>query len=56
LAEKWARECFLTVPGIRVFFIDGVRNGASSNGFTGVNQVKLRNGRIFREGLKDNVE
>jgi N12 class adenine-specific DNA methylase len=50
--EKWARECFLTLPGVRVFFIDGVRNGTSSNGFTGVNEVKFRNGRIVREGLK----
>jgi len=52
LVEKWARECFLTLPGVRVFFIDGVRNGTSSNGFTGVNEVKFRNGRIVREGLK----
>ena len=52
LVEKWARECFLTLPGVRVFFIDGVRNGASSNGFTGVNEVKFRSGRIVREGLK----
>ena len=52
LVEKWARECFSKLPGVRVFFIDGVRNGASSNGFTGVNEVKFRNGRIVREGLK----
>jgi superfamily II DNA or RNA helicase len=29
---KWARECFLTLPEVRVFIIDGVRNGAGSNG------------------------
>ena len=52
LVEKWARECFLTLPGVRVFFIDGVRNGVSSSGYTGVNEVRLRNGRIVREGLK----
>lgn len=52
LVEKWARECFLTLPGVRVFFIDGVRNGVGSNGFSGVNEVRLRNGRILREGLK----
>jgi hypothetical protein len=51
LVEKWARECFLTLPGVRVFFIDGVRNGVSSSGYTGVNEVKLRGGRIVREGL-----
>lgn len=52
LVEKMARECFLTLPRVRVFFIDGVRNGAGSNGHTGVNEVKLRNGRIIREGLR----
>lgn len=52
LVEKWARECFLTLPDVRVFIIDGVRNGISSNGFTGVNEVQLRRGRIVREGVK----
>jgi hypothetical protein len=46
------RECFLTLPKVRVFVIDGVRNGVSSNGYTGVNEVRLRNGRIVREGLQ----
>ena len=52
LVEKWARECFLTLPGVRVFMIDGVRNGVASNGHTGVNEVRFRSGRIIREGLK----
>lgn len=39
LVEKSARECFLTLPTVRVFMIDGVRNGVGSNGFTGVNEV-----------------
>ncbi len=52
LVEKWARECFSTLPGVRVFIIDGVRNGTASNGFTGVNEVRQRNGRVVREGLK----
>ncbi len=51
LTMKWARECFLTLPEVRVFVIDGIRNGVSSNGYTGVNEVRLRNGRIVREGL-----
>ena len=50
LIEKWVRECFLTLPRVRVFVIDGIRNGVGSNGYTGVNEVKLRNGRIVREG------
>src|SRR5687768_2393969 len=52
LVEKWARECFLTLPEVRVFMIDGVRKGVGSNGFTGVNEVRFRNGRVVREGLK----
>jgi hypothetical protein len=52
LVEKWCREAILTLPGIRVLVIDGCRNGVASNGFTGVNEVRLRNGRIVREGLK----
>lgn len=52
LVEKWARECFLTLPRVRVFVIDGIRNGVGSNGYTGVNEVRLRNGRVVREGLR----
>jgi N12 class adenine-specific DNA methylase len=35
LVLKWARECFLTIPGVRVFVVDGVRNGVASNGYSG---------------------
>jgi hypothetical protein len=52
LVEKWGREALLTLPGVRVFVIDGVRNGVASNGFTGVNEVRLRSGRIVHEGIK----
>jgi len=52
ICNKWMRECFLTLPRVRVFVIDGVRNGVSSNGYTGVNEVRFRNGRIVREGLQ----
>lgn len=52
LVGKWARECFLTLPNMRVFMIDGVRNGVGSNGFTGVNEVRFRSGRVVREGLR----
>lgn len=52
LVTKWSKECHLTLPGVRVFIVDGVRNGVGSNGFTGVNEVRLRNGRIVREGLR----
>jgi hypothetical protein len=52
LVEKWAREAFRTLPRVRVFFIDGLRTPTSSNGHAGVNEVKLRHGRIIREGLR----
>jgi superfamily II DNA or RNA helicase len=56
LVEKWAREAFLTLPGIRVFLIDDLRNGGDENKSHGVNEVRLRQGRIVREGLANNVE
>ncbi|MGB2889411.1 MAG: helicase-related protein [Candidatus Acidiferrales bacterium] len=52
LVEKWAREAFLTLPRVRVFFIDGLRGPTSSIGHAGVNEVRLRHGRIVREGLR----
>src|SRR5579863_6469970 len=52
LVEKWAREAFLTLPRVRVFFIDGLRTPTSSVAHAGVNEVKLRHGRIVREGLR----
>jgi len=51
LVEKWAREAFLTLPGVRVFVIDDLRNGGDESKHHGVNEVRLRQGRIVREGL-----
>jgi len=51
LCEKWARESLLTLPRVRVFLIDGLRTPTSAKGHYGVNEVKLRSGRIVREGL-----
>ena len=51
LVEKWAREAFLTLPGVRVFIIDDLRNGGDENKHHGVNEVRLRQERILREGL-----
>jgi superfamily II DNA or RNA helicase len=51
LVEKWAREAFLTLPGVRVFVIDDLRNGGDENKHHGVNEVRLRQGRVVREGL-----
>ena len=52
LVEKWAREAFFTLPGIRVFLIDDLRNGGDENNCHGVNEVRLRLGRIVREGFR----
>src|SRR5271169_6169179 len=52
LVEKWCREAMLTLPRLRVFIIDGLRTPTSSNSHHGVNEVKLRNKRIVREGLR----
>ena len=36
---------------MRVFMIDSLRNATNGLSRHGVNEVKLRNGRIVREGL-----
>jgi hypothetical protein len=55
LVEKWCREAMLTLPRIRVFIIDGLRTPTNSNSHHGVNEVKLRNKRIVREGLRTSL-
>jgi superfamily II DNA or RNA helicase len=52
LVEKWAREAFLTLPNVRVFLVDDLRNGGDEGQAHGVNEVRLRQGRIVREGLR----
>jgi superfamily II DNA or RNA helicase len=51
LVEKWARETFLTLSGVRVFLIDDLRNGGNPREPHGVNEVRLRRGELVREGL-----
>jgi superfamily II DNA or RNA helicase len=51
LTDKMAREAFLTLPAVRVFFIDALRDSLRDGSPWGVNEVKLRRGRIVREGL-----
>jgi hypothetical protein len=55
LVEKWCRETILTLPRVRVFIIDGLRTPTNSNSHCGVNEVKLRNKRIVREGLRTSL-
>ncbi len=51
LVGKWAREAFRTLPRVRVFLVDGLRTQTTSACQAGVNEVRLRNGKIIREGL-----
>jgi superfamily II DNA or RNA helicase len=51
LVNKWAREALQTVPGLRVFMIDDLRNGGDPQTPHGVNEVKLQGARIVRKGL-----
>ena len=55
LVEKWSRETLLTLPRVRVFMIDGLRTPTSAKSHHGVNEVRLRNGRIVREGLQTSL-
>ena len=51
LVEKWARETFLTLPRVRVFLIDDMRNGGNPREPHGINEVRLRRGEIVSEGI-----
>ena len=55
IVEKWAREAFQTIPGIRVFLIDNLRNASTENMPHGVNEVRLKRGSIIRDGLRTSL-
>jgi superfamily II DNA or RNA helicase len=55
LVEKWAREAFLTLPGVRIFLIDDLRNGGDENKTHGLNEVRFRQGRMVREGFRTSL-
>ena len=50
--EKWARELLQTIPGAKVYIVDSLRSvRAGQTGHRGVNEVRLRNGRIIRDSF-----
>ena len=52
ITVKWCKEALETIPRLRVFLIDGLRDRLrDSSAPCGVNEVKLRRGQIVREGL-----
>lgn len=55
IVDKWAREAFQTISGIRVFLIDSLRNGGAENLPQGINEVRLQRGSIVREGLRTSL-
>jgi superfamily II DNA or RNA helicase len=48
---KWCKEALETIPRLRVFLIDGLRDRVRDGAPNGVNEVRLRRGQIVREGL-----
>jgi superfamily II DNA or RNA helicase len=50
LVNKWAREAIRTIPRLRVFMIDGLRD-STTNAPNGIHEVRLRRGAIVRDGL-----
>ena len=51
LLQKTAREILQTIPGARVYVIDSLRSQRLGQaGPHGVNEFRLRNGRIIRDG------
>ena len=51
LTQKWLRESLKTIPRLRAFLIEGLRDRSSTSS-NGIQEFRLRNGRIVREGLK----
>ena len=52
VVQKWCRELIETIPGARVYIIDSLRSQRPGiTGPQGVNEVRLGNGRIVREGI-----
>ena len=51
---KWCKEALQTIPRLRVFLIDGLRDRIR-NGTAGVNEVRLRHGQIVGEGLRTSL-
>lgn len=54
LVNKWAREAIQTIPRLRVFMIDGLRD-STTNAPTGIHEVRLRRGLIVRDGLSTSL-
>jgi hypothetical protein len=52
IAKKWAREAIQTIPFVRTFLIEDMRNGGDPCQPHGVLEVRLRKGRVVYEGME----
>ena len=52
IAKKWAREAIKTIPSVRTFLVEDMRNGGDPRQPHGVCEVRLRKGRIVYEGIQ----
>jgi hypothetical protein len=52
IAKKWAREAIQTIPSVRTFPVEDMRNGGNPKQPHGVCEVRLRKGRIVYEGIQ----
>lgn len=52
LGKKWAREAIQTIPFVRTFLIEDMRNGGDTRQPHGVLEVRLRKGRVVYEGMQ----
>jgi len=50
--KKWAREAIQTIPFVRTFLVEDMRNGGDPRQPHGVLEVRLRKGRVVYEGLQ----
>ena len=51
LVLKWGRETIQTLPSVRVFLIEDMRNGGNPREPHGIHEARLRRGEIVREGM-----
>lgn len=52
IAKKWAREAIQTIPSVRAFLVEDMRNGGDPRQPHGVLEVRLRKGRVVYEGMQ----
>jgi hypothetical protein len=52
LGKKWAREAIQTIPFVRTFLIEDMRNGGDPRQPHGVLEVRLPKGRVVYEGMQ----